>query len=676
MIDALEKIPGMRSRIGRRLILYVLLFSSVITFMGTGLQLYLDYDHDVQVIHASLEQIKSSYLGSITNSLWVTDDELLRIQLEGILRLPDMQLIEVRKESEPFLTVGSPQSESVIEQTIPLVFVYNGRDIHLGDLHVVASLKGIYARLLDRVLLILGVQTVKTFLVSLFIFVIFHQLVGRYIIHMAAFVESINFESLNHILRLDRNPAKEKPDELDKLASAFNRMRENLSQDILRREAAEKELRESEDKFRSISERSHVGIYLIQDNVFKYVNPKFCEVFGYTLAECQDDLPFIDLVHPDEAGFVREQVRKRLDGEADFLQYETRCIKKSGEIIDVVILGSTTSYKGSPAAIGTILDVTQQKKMEARLQQAQKMESIGTLAGGIAHDFNNILFPIMGMAELLLEDLPKNSLEFENAEEIFIAGKRGSELVKQILAFSRQTEHRMMPVKAQKVLQEAVKLSRATIPSNIKIVEDIQKDCGTIIADQTQLHQIAMNLITNAYHAVEKSNGSISVSLNEAIVDLGDLADTSLQPGQYAKGVEKAPHKEMADQLSGNEMILLVDDEKSVVLLEKQILTRLGYDVTEYTNSTEALAAFKAAPAVFDLVISDMTMPDMTGDRLVKAMKAIRPDIPIIICTGYSERIDREIAAAIGLDAFVMKPIVKSEFARVIRDVLDKTGDA
>lgn len=867
-----QKVLGVKSRIGRRLMLYILLFSSVITFMGTGLQLYLDYDHDVKMIHTSFEQVKSSYLDSITNSLWVTDGELLRIQLEGILRLPDMQLIEVRKGPEVVQVVGTPQSDSIIEQTIPLVYVYNGRDVHLGELHVVASLKGIYSRLLDRVLLILGVQTIKTFMVSLFIFVIFYQLVGKYIIYMASFVESINFESLKNMLYLDRKPLAKEPDELDSLVNAFNRMRENLSQDIIMREAAEKELRESEDKFRSISDRSLVGIYLIQDNIFQYVNPKFCEIFGYTVEECLDNMPFIDLVHPDEIEYVREQVRKRLDGEAEFLQYETRCMKKNGKIIDIVVLGATTTYKGSPAAIGTVLDITERKQteekllsqqyllqnaqeigkigtweldipknslvwtdetykifgisfgtklnyeifmkcihpddrsyvdnewknslegnkydiehrilvdgkikwirekarfefnesgdciraigfaqdisdkkeMEARLQQAQKMESIGTLAGGIAHDFNNILFPIVGMSELLLEDLPENSIEFENAKEIFTAGKRGSDLVKQILAFSRQTEHKMVPVKTQKIIEEVVKLSRATIPSNIKIDQQIQSDCGTIIADQTQLHQIAMNLVTNAYHAVEKTNGKISVVLKETEISIGDLPDSTLQPGQYVvltisdtgdgmnhnmiekifepyfttkeqgKGTglglavvygivkEHGGHITVYSEIgigttfnvylpvmkadteytrektgpqiqTGNESILLVDDEVSVVKLEKAILERLGYEVTAFSSSPEALETFRANPAAFDLIISDMTMPDITGDKLAEELLSIRPDIPILICTGFSERINKAQAEEIGVKGFLMKPIIKSEMAKEVRNVLDDTKNS
>jgi len=198
VINFFQKLPGFRSVIGRRFILYILLFSSVMTFIGTGLQLYLDFDRDLKSIHTIFKQVESTYLDSITDSLWVTDDEFLRTQLEGILRLPDMQFIEIRKGEEILQVVGTPQSEDIFEQTIPLVYVYNGRDMLLGELHIVASLKGVYSRILGRILVILSIQTVKIFLVSLFIFIIFYQLVGKHIIHMASSVESIDFESMDH----------------------------------------------------------------------------------------------------------------------------------------------------------------------------------------------------------------------------------------------------------------------------------------------------------------------------------------------------------------------------------------------------------------------------------------------------------------------------------------------
>ncbi len=384
----------------------------------------------------------------------------------------------------------------------------------------------------------------------------------------------------------------------------------------------------------------------------------------------------------------------------------------------------------------------QHKALQSRVEQAQKMEAIGSLAGGIAHDFNNILFPIIGMSEMLLEDLPEHGAEWESVLEIHKAGKRAGDLVRQILAFSRQTEHEIMPVRFQKVLKEVLKLCRSTIPANIELVNEVQQDCGFIRANATQLHQIAMNLITNAFHAVEDKNGRISVCLKEIEMAPEDLDDFSLMPGRHLRfsvadngagippdmiqkifepyfttkkpgkgtglglavvyGIVKA-HKgdikvysepgkgsafniympvmekegdegkiEAAQEMqTGTEHVFLVDDEPAIANLCARILDRLGYKVTLWTSSVAALEAFRADPFGFDLVISDMSMPRMTGDLLAAEMKQIRPDIPIVICTGFSERINQENAQAVGVEGFLMKPITKSDLAGMVRKVLD-----
>jgi len=395
--------------------------------------------------------------------------------------------------------------------------------------------------------------------------------------------------------------------------------------------------------------------------------------------------------------------------------------------------------------IEQLTDITEKKRTDDKLQQAQKMESIGSLAGGIAHDFNNILFPIIGMSELLAEDLPEGSSEYENVKEILTAGKRGSELVKQILAFSRQSEDKRIPVQFQSVLKEVLKLCRSTIPTNIAIHREIQKDCGFINANPTQLHQIAMNLITNAYHAIEPDHGQIWVNLSETELGQDDIPALALEPGQYllfsvsdtgagidsavtnkifepyfttkaqgkgtglglsvVHGIVKAyggdikvysepgkgatfnvyiPLKEKTreDRPSqtvntdpvGSERILLVDDEAPVGKMQKMMLERLGYQVTCRSSSTDALEAFRSKPDAFDLVITDMTMPNMTGDQLARKILLIRPDIPVVISTGFSDRINKEKSDALGIKGLLKKPILKSDMAKTVRKVLDKAN--
>ena len=384
------------------------------------------------------------------------------------------------------------------------------------------------------------------------------------------------------------------------------------------------------------------------------------------------------------------------------------------------------------------------KKMDERIQQTQKMESIGSLAGGIAHDFNNILFPIIGMSELLLEDLPPGSVERENAEEIFKAGKRGSDLVKQILAFSRQSEHKMMPTRIQNVLNEVITLSRSTIPAYIEIEKDIQQNCGMVLADPSQIHQIGMNIITNAYHAVEDTGGKISIKLKQAVKEaigspgihlsqnpyavlsisdtghgmskelIGKIFDPYFTTKEQGKGTGlglavvygiikehggdikvyseigrgsrfeiflplmkqlncNGSKPEVGEYQGGIERILIVDDEAPVAKLEKKMLERLGYKVTLRLHSVEALEAFRANPASFDLVITDMSMPNIPGDHLAQKIKSIRSNVPIIICTGFSERIREENIKQMGINGLLMKPIVKSDLAKIVRKVLDET---
>jgi CheY-like chemotaxis protein/two-component sensor histidine kinase len=346
---------------------------------------------------------------------------------------------------------------------------------------------------------------------------------------------------------------------------------------------------------------------------------------------------------------------------------------------------------------------------------------------------------------MLLGTLPEGSHEYENAMGIYGASQRAGELVKQILSFSRQTEHQKTPVRIQRLLKEVVKLSRSTIPSNIEIHTDIQKNCGLVMADPVQIHQIAMNLITNAYHATEDNGGQITISLAELKLSKKDTTGAPLLPGRYAvltvsdtgngidpavmnrifepyfttkpkgKGTglglsmiygivkEHGGHVEVSSQLGkgsqfivylplmdipsekkrdvipdeitgGNERILLVDDEEVVAKLEALILKSLGYDVTMYTSSTDALAAFRSDPNRFDLVISDMTMPNMTGDKLAVELLSIRPGLPIIICTGFSEKMNMEKADTIGIKGLLFKPALKTEMAKKIREVIDSTA--
>jgi len=385
-----------------------------------------------------------------------------------------------------------------------------------------------------------------------------------------------------------------------------------------------------------------------------------------------------------------------------------------------------------------------------QLRQAQKMEAIGTLTGGITHDFNNILAAIIGYTDLAIIDVPDGSKAKYNLLEAKKAAHRAKELVNQILTFSRQSEQKLIPVKISIIIKEALKLLRASLPTTIEIHEHIERDTGTIEADPTQVHQVLMNLCTNAGHAMREKGGILEVSLrnfdlgfrNSEIKEDEKHSPMNLTLGPYLKltvsdtghgitpevlerifnpyfttkekgegtglglslvhgivkghggtiTVESEPEKgttfhiffprieeaeKGADKVAekslpnGQERILFIDDEFALVDIGKQMLENLGYKVTTKTDSLEALKLFQEQPREFDLVITDMTMPNMTGEKLAKELMRIRPDVPIILCTGFSEQITEDDAKELGIKEFAMKPLLMEDLAKTIRKVLN-----
>jgi signal transduction histidine kinase/ActR/RegA family two-component response regulator len=381
-------------------------------------------------------------------------------------------------------------------------------------------------------------------------------------------------------------------------------------------------------------------------------------------------------------------------------------------------------------------------QLEMQLRQSQKFEALGTLAGGIAHDFNNVLSPIFGYTEMAMDGVPEDGQVYNDLKEVRHAAIRARDLVKQILAFSRQAESERTPLKIQFVIKEALKLLRASLPTTITITRAIDEECGPVLADPTGIHRIVMNLCTNAYHAMREKGGQLKVALEESRFASGDrVSSLDWNPGPYVKltvsdtghgmdddvqqrifdpyfttkppgegtgmglavvhGIVKSfggdifvqseigkgttfeiyfprieSKSESAEDLfaesiqGGHERILLVDDEVQIVQMLKQMLEQLGYYVTARTSSIEALQAFKTQPDNFDLIITDQTMPIMTGDQLATELMRIRKEIPVIVCTGFSERITEEKARTKGIRAILMKPVVKQELARNIRKAL------
>jgi PAS domain S-box-containing protein len=540
------------------------------------------------------------------------------------------------------------------------------------------------------------------------------------------------------------------------LIAHFERMADSLATALSQRQAVE-EMLASNELLKLFVRHSPVYCYIkdvnstrslvlhASDNFQQMIGIPGSEMIGRTMEDLYSP-EFAAKITADDWAVVSKGDVLRLDEELNGRSYTT--IKFPINQGDKTLLAGYT------------IDITERKqaeeekiRLEGQIQRTLKMESIGSLAGGIAHDLNNILFPISGLSEMLLDDIPPDTPERQLIEQIHKSANRGSALVKQILTFSHQSNPQKLPIRIQPILKEALKLAQATIPRNIEVKSHIDTDCGMIIADPTQIHQIAMNLITNAFHAVEQTGGMIDIALKETSIDSfgekdellfhaipGDIlvgryacitvsdTGTGIDPriidkifdpyfttkelgkgtglglsvvhgivkehggdirvySEVGKGtsfhvylplLEDAKNRKNTavtrKHPTGCERILLVDDEEPIVHLEQMMLERLGYQVTTRTSSPDALDAFRANPSKFDLVISDKGMPNMTGEQLARELILIKPGIPIIICSGFSDENDEQQAKSLGVKGFLKKPVATGDLAAMVRKVLDEAN--
>ncbi|MBU4426851.1 MAG: PAS domain S-box protein, partial [Proteobacteria bacterium] len=525
--------------------------------------------------------------------------------------------------------------------------------------------------------------------------------------------------------------------------------------DITKRKQAEEErIRLST----AIEQSAESVVITDREGTIKYVNPAFESVTGYSRQEAIGQNPRIIKSNKHVKEFYSDLWDTIISGKVwrgrltnkkkDGTLYEEEATispvnNTSGEIINFVAVKR---------------DVTEEIKLEDKLRQAQKMEAIGTLAGGIAHDFNNILSAIIGYTELTQYEIPEGSKAKGNLREVLKAGRRAKDLVKQILAFSRQGDQERKPLQISHIVKEVLKLLRASLPTTIEFRLNIEPEIGIIEADPTQMHQVLMNLCTNAAHAMDEKGGILELSVQNVTIFEDGFASGEpeksktrnlkskilLPPGPYVtltvsdtghgmsaevlgrifepyfttmekgegtglglavvhgivkshggaitvyskvgKGstfkvyfpvIEKklVEKEEKAEAIStGHQRILFVDDEPVLVDIGKKMLEHLGHQVITRTSSVEALEAFRNNPDKFDLVITDKTMPQMTGFGLAKEIKRIRPGVPIILCTGFSDTTDEDKARATGINGLVMKPVVMREMAEIIKRVSDGRG--
>lgn len=523
---------------------------------------------------------------------------------------------------------------------------------------------------------------------------------------------------------------------------------EGVVADITEEKIAEEKLRESEERYRRLVENAPLGIISVdRRGQIIEVNPVFLSILGSPSEQATRTINMLTFPPLVQMG-ISGNIRRCLDGGEPGI-YEAPYTSKWGKEA-YLRYHLTPIHDGDGQVVGVqaiVEDISERKKLEVQLLQAQKMEAIGTLAGGIAHDFNNILAAIMGYTELANLDVPEGSNARYKLNEVLKASHRAKDLVRQILAFSHQGRQERKPVEMSPLIKEILRLLRASLPSIIEIRQHIDTDTDIIETDPTQIHQVLMNLCTNAAHAMRENGGVLEVSLKKVDMDGFAVAQhPDFQPGSYlrlsvsdtghgmtrevlkrifdpyfttkevgegtglglavvhgivkshegaitvysepgkgstfqvyfpridrAKGVEATQRAEPFP-MGKQECILFVDDEQPLADMGKQMLEHLGYRVAVRMSSIEALKLFQAQPKRFDLVITDMTMPNMTGDKLSRELMGIRPDIPIILCTGFSERITAEKVQELGIREFAMKPLLMSDLAKTIRRVLDQPG--
>ncbi|MDZ7724373.1 MAG: PAS domain S-box protein [candidate division KSB1 bacterium] len=517
---------------------------------------------------------------------------------------------------------------------------------------------------------------------------------------------------------------------------------------IFERKMMQQQLIIREQRYRSLFENASIALLVVEkDFTISYANQKFTDLTGHSEQETMTGKRIDDFIFDKDIAWMKDLLTP-LQQDLAHTQGQQEIQIRDINNKPVHTLISVARVEENDQTIISLLDITnikqaeqERKKLETQLRQSQKLETIGTLAGGIAHEFNNILTPILGYSDMIIADLSPDHPIYQDMKFIVDAANRAGELVDQMLTFSRLSEHEPKPLKPDLMIKEAVKLMQSSLPSSIQVKQNIHNNCDKILADPTQIHQLVINLCTNAFQAMEERGGTLSLKLIQIPVSeipgslragLSALEYIKFTVADTGRGMDASTLKRLFDpfystrdsatnrglglsvvhgivetmngiidvqsqkmvgttfdiylpvlpaatnatpanhqQLGGHETIMIIDDEEAVISLLERMLSRMGYHVIKKMDSLNALETFSSRADSIDLVITDLTMPHLSGFELSQKMKAIQPSTPILLMTGYIEKANK-IEQDNLFDKVIRKPVIVGELLDLVRNTLDQ----
>ena len=728
--------------------------------MLTAIQLRLDYNEGVNIIHQRIEQVKLTNIDSITQSLWTLDSSSVQIQVNGLSRINDFIYIKITDKSNKIIAEsGNINTKNIITSNIQLTKKYRDKNTLLGTLTVTATKENLYQKLISTIIVILLSQAVKTFLVSLFILAILYYLVTRHLEKISQHSTKLNLLDEPPQLILDRKKTEATDDdELANVVNSINNMSRNMHSAYNDLILNQSELADREAKFSAIF--NSISDSIVVANVNReiiQINPAFTKQFGYALEDIKGKTTQLLYLNQEE---YHNQGKHRFNNTAvtNSTLFEVEYKRKDGTTFPSETMGTAVNLADGNLLgyIGIIRDISERIKtdqneqaLQMQLQQAQKIEAIGQLTGGVAHDFNNILASILGYAELSILSIKEEKYtNIKNyLEQIYMSGERARDLVAQMLAFSRGQTGEPQLIYLPDLIKQVIKLIKPTIPSSINIETQIKNNVPAVLMDETQMHQIIMNLCINARDAmngkgtltislvceedldvrcsscfktvkgkylkltIEDTGSGIQPNVIERIfepfmttkevgkgtgmglsvihgilhsnkshiavlseLNLGTRFDVLIPPATDTNITSKivSDKKTISTNNNKHKHILLVDDEKSILLLLEKVLENNGYKVTATTSSQHAIDLFLSSEEDFDLIITDQTMPEISGIEMIKKIFEVNPNMPVVLCSGYSEHVDEKIAIEAGCSKYLTKPVKTSQLVEALHDVFEK----